>query len=151
MTTIIVHFQGGLDPATANNTSNYHLRRIGKAGAIAHREIPLRSAVYNPANNTVTLTPVHRLNVHERYLLTIDGLLSNTNPPLPFDGDNNGTPGGTFVTVITRANYPHPLVGPGVIHQSLPARGLIATRSANPGLAHRHLTLAPTLGRGLSL
>ena len=78
------------------------------------------------------------------------GLLSNTNPPQPIYGDNNGTPGGTYVTVVSKANYPHPLSGPGVIHQSLPNRGRLAARSANPGLARQHLVHTQMLGRGLS-
>ena len=151
MTTFIVHFQGGLVPSTANDVNNYHLYRLFNRKGASHREIPLKSAVYNPANNTVTLTPYHRLNVHYYYLLTISGVLSNTNPPQPIDGDNNGTPGGTYMTVITRSNYPHPLQGPGVIHQSLPARRGVAVRSANPGFASHHLVHKNVVGRGLSL
>ena len=62
-TQIVVTFNGTLDPAEAENINNYHVFTLGPDGKFSRR-VPIASAVYNPANNSVTLTAAHRYNVH---------------------------------------------------------------------------------------
>jgi hypothetical protein len=67
---ILVTFQGPVTPAQAENLSNYHLLGLGPDGRFS-REIPLISAVFNPATNSVTLTTLHQNNVHHLYEITV--------------------------------------------------------------------------------
>jgi hypothetical protein len=62
-TQIIVGFNGSLDPNKANNPSNYSV--ITQSG----KTIPIKSALYNPATNSVTLVPAQHLNAHGRPVL----------------------------------------------------------------------------------
>lgn len=96
-TTIIVKFSGPMDPAGVQNADNYTIS--GPNGVI----IPVLSAVYDPATESVTLTPASRLNLHRPYLLVVNG-----KPPLgltdaagePLDGAGAGFPGTDYVTTL---------------------------------------------------
>jgi uncharacterized surface anchored protein len=111
-TQFVLTFNTALDPASAANLASYRLVVAFRDGRLARREVPLKSAVYNPANNTVTLTPVQDLNIHFHYQLTVSGLKDACGRPI--DGDDNGVPGGDFVTIITKQNLVPPLPnGPG--------------------------------------
>ena len=60
VTEIILAFSGGLNAAEAANIAEYSLVEAGKKGSFTAKNaktIKLRSAVYNSANDTVTLTP----------------------------------------------------------------------------------------------
>jgi hypothetical protein len=68
-TLVTVFFNGPpLNATEANNPANYFFTGTGP-NAI---HIPATSAVYNPTNNSVALTPAIRLNVHYKFLLTIN-------------------------------------------------------------------------------
>ena len=69
-TQIVVTFDGPLDPAQAENVENYHLFTLGPDGKFS-REVPIKSAVYNPATNSVTLTTAHQVNVHHLAEITV--------------------------------------------------------------------------------
>ena len=62
-TQIVVTFNGPLTPAEAEDVNNYHLFTRGPDGKF-NREVPITSAVYDPATNSVTLTAAHQINVH---------------------------------------------------------------------------------------
>jgi hypothetical protein len=64
-TEIIVTFEGTVDPTKAENPSNYSV--ITPTG----KRIPIVSATFNPATNSVTLIPAVRLNVHYRFHLSL--------------------------------------------------------------------------------
>jgi hypothetical protein len=64
-TKLIVSFDGPVDATKAANPANYTV--ITQTG----RTIPIKSATYNPATNSVTLIPAHRLNVHLPYRLSL--------------------------------------------------------------------------------
>ena len=73
--------------------------------------IPVSQAVYDPSNETVTLDPARRLNVHRVYQLTVNGtapggLVDQQGRLL--DGKDNGRPGSNFVSLITRATLAGP-------------------------------------------
>ncbi len=62
---LVVTFDGTVDPAKAENPGNYSvITRSGKT-------IPIKSASYNPATNSVTLIPARRLNVHYHFRLSL--------------------------------------------------------------------------------
>jgi hypothetical protein len=64
-TLLILPFNGTVDPAKAADPADYHV--ITRAG----RTIPIVSADFNPATNSVTLRPAVRLNVHDRFKLWV--------------------------------------------------------------------------------
>ena len=89
---------GGVAATPAENVNNYQL--VTSTGA----SIPITSAVYDPANLTVTLTPSQLLNLQMVFQLTVigttpSGLTSATGVPL--DGLGNGTPGSNYVNTFS--------------------------------------------------
>lgn len=75
-TTIALTFSEALDPARATNLANYRLvapGRDGKFGTRDDRVIRVRSATYDPAALTATLTPVARLQLGHFSQLTVNG------------------------------------------------------------------------------
>ncbi len=64
-TQLIVTFDGPVDVIKAENPGDYLvITRSGKT-------IPIKSATYNPATNSVTLIPARRLNVHHHFRLSL--------------------------------------------------------------------------------
>src|SRR5262249_38324272 len=61
----IITFQGPVDPTRAENPGDYSL--ITPSG----KTIPIKSATYNPATNSVTLVSAQRLNVHHHFRLSV--------------------------------------------------------------------------------
>ncbi|MEO6809398.1 MAG: SdrD B-like domain-containing protein [Isosphaeraceae bacterium] len=75
-TTIALAFSDALDPAQATNLANYQLvspGRDGKFGTRDDRTIPIRSATYDPATQTVILAPTARLQLGHFFQLTVIG------------------------------------------------------------------------------
>ena len=71
-------FNAPLDPTQAQNVANYGAfvitaSRSGIFGSAASGSTPIRSAVYNPANLTVTLTPAALLPMNQLDRIVIDG------------------------------------------------------------------------------
>ena len=65
VTQLVVTFEGPVDATKAENPANYSvITRSGKT-------IPVKSATYNPATNSVTLIPARRLNVHHHFRLSL--------------------------------------------------------------------------------
>lgn len=104
-TRFVLKFSDTLNPASATDLAHYKLVVVFRDGRIGTRAIPLRFAIYDAAVKTVTLWPVHQLNIHFYYQLTVTGVIDSSGNAL--DGDANGQPGGDFVTVITKRNYHH--------------------------------------------
>jgi large repetitive protein len=100
-TFLVIDFNGPLEPAPAQRTSNYQL--VGPSG----RRIKVTSAKFNAKTDAVTLALGQRLTLSNTYRLTINGVPPSglTNPDGVFlDGANTGQPGSNFVTSITRSN-----------------------------------------------
>jgi hypothetical protein len=87
----------------AQDVANYRIVALADPG----REIRIMTAVYDPATLTVTLAPVHRLNLHHRFRLTIKGTgpsgISDTSANM-LDGEKTGSPGSDFATTIVAAD-----------------------------------------------
>jgi hypothetical protein len=64
-TQLIVTFEGPVDVTKAENPNNYTV--ITSSG----KQVRIKSAVFNPATNSVTLIPERRLNVHYRSKLSL--------------------------------------------------------------------------------
>jgi hypothetical protein len=97
-TTIVLTFDQALDPVRAENVHEYHI--TDDRG----HTVPIKSAVYDSATNTVTLHPKYRINLHLRYKLTVDGaspkgLLGSSG--LLLDGKNTGRPGSNYEGTIS--------------------------------------------------
>ncbi len=98
LTAIVVTFNGPLNAAAARNLANYAL--IGPSPST--RAIPIASAVYDPARQTVTLRPARKLDVTPRLRYTLDvrgsrpGGVADT-AGRPIDGAGTGRPGSDFV------------------------------------------------------
>jgi hypothetical protein len=93
---LVLTFNQPLDPTRAQNTANYMV--TGPSGTIT-----VTSAVYSSANNTVTLSFNQLLNIHQTYMLTVNGMapngLTGTNGLL-LDGANTGHPGSNYVKMF---------------------------------------------------
>ena len=138
-TSLVLTFSSALDATTAQNVNNYQIVTLGgrgKNGRLIGHVTPVASAVYDPATLTVTLFPAQRLDIHNLYQLTVDGM-----PPggltgatgVPLAGQVNGVPGTSYVAVISGKNLAGPAPGdPGVAAHSKTARHrLIKDRSAS--------------------
>jgi len=122
-TIFVLAFNGPLDPARAENPLNYTL--VGPVGGLGRGGKPLAigAAIYDAAARTVTLLPVHGLNVHGRYTLRIHGTgpLGVAGPTgLPLDGAGTGQAGSDYVTTFGRSI----LVGPARAY-SVPIPGRV--------------------------
>ncbi len=78
ITAVTFSFNAPLDPTQAQNLANYGAFVIaagpgGVFGNAASGSTPIRSAVYNPANLTVTLTPAVTLRMNQLDRIVIDG------------------------------------------------------------------------------
>jgi hypothetical protein len=108
VTQIIVSFSGAVNGREADNRAIYHLVRAGRRGSFTARNamrIKLRSAVYNAANHTVTLTPRRPFFLVKPVELTIEGVgpsgLEDDFGRL-IAGANNGQTGENAVILVSR-------------------------------------------------
>ncbi len=89
-TSIVVAFNVDMDPVPAQNVANYRIQGPDR------RLVPIRSATYDAADRSVTIRPVHRLNIHYPFMLTINGQapggLTDASGNL-LDGAGNGQAG----------------------------------------------------------
>ena len=109
VTELVVDFSGPVNAADADDIATYRLATANRKGSFTAKNSPvlkLRSAVFNPANDTVTLTPMKAFALTKAVELTIYG----TAPPglqassrLFIDGDGNGTAGSNAVALIRRS------------------------------------------------
>jgi hypothetical protein len=108
VTEILATFSGAVNAPEAQETGIYRLVTPGTHGSLTAKNagsIKLRSAVYDAASDTVTLTPKKAFSLSKPVELTING-----NPPSSLqdtfgqviDGDHNGQPGGNAVAVLRR-------------------------------------------------
>jgi len=102
-TALVLTFNLPLDVARAESLANYRL--VGAGPDHHDRVIPIRSAQYDAASQTVTLRPRHRLPLKWTYRLTVigtppGGLTTTVGAYLA--GAGTGQPGSDFVAAITR-------------------------------------------------
>jgi hypothetical protein len=109
VTEIVVDFSGPVNAAQADSVATYRLATANGKGSFTAKNSPvlkLRSAVFNPANDTVTLTPKKAFALTKAVELTIDGTapsgLQDSSGQL-IDGDDNGQAGSNAVALIRRS------------------------------------------------
>jgi len=111
-TTLVLTFDAQLDPARAQDPANYEIVALGGS----RHTIRIKTAVYDSATRTVTLSPVHRLNLHHRFRLTVVGTgpggVTDSSGNL-LDGLKNGDPGHNFVTIVTGKDLVLTTIDPG--------------------------------------
>ena len=107
-TTLVLNFGEPLDAARAENLANYILVRIRSAhrpGTTDDTVIPILSASYDIASETVTLQPTERLPINWTYRLTVvctpPGGLTDTSGNY-LDGEGMGQTGSDFVAIVSR-------------------------------------------------
>jgi hypothetical protein len=129
-TVLVLNFNDGLDPTSAQNLSNYKL--VGPDGRAVH----IGSAVFDAATNTVTLRPTSRINLHHTYHLTVMGTgphgVTNTEGIL-LDGADTGKPGSNYQGTLTWRNV---VWAPGELNKNGQPKPYVP---AGP-LQHRFLT-----------
>lgn len=113
VTGIVLTFSAPLDPASAQNPKAYLIGQTKVTGehgfdplGLSDRprekvRVQLQSAVYDPAAQTVTLTPAAPFNLFDKFRrIRISGrgeTAVRDAAGVPIDGDNNGTPGGSLL------------------------------------------------------
>jgi hypothetical protein len=105
-TVLVLDFSTSLDPSRAQDPHNYVI--VGPGGA----RIPIDSAAYNPAANTVTLRPRKRINLHYNYRFTVIGTGAGGvtgADGIALAGAADGQPGTNFVTTL---NWRNLVLGP---------------------------------------
>jgi hypothetical protein len=109
LTEIVVDLSGPVNAAQADNVATYELTAANGKGSFTGRNSPvvrLRSAAFNPANDTVTLTLRKAFALTKPVELTVNGTapagLQDTSGQL-IDGNGDGVAGGNAVIRITRA------------------------------------------------
>ena len=95
---LLVHFSGALEPGSAQSLGDYQLGTVTKGkkpGSHAIKPLPLVSATYSSAMNTVTLTP--RGTVPAGTLqLTINATATLDSEGRPIEGKQGGNVVATF-------------------------------------------------------
>ena len=131
-TEIVVDLSGPVNAARADNVAHFLLRTANGKGSFTARNSPvtkLRSAVFNPANDTITLTPRKAFSLTKPVQLTIKGTsasgLQDSSGRL-IDGDANGVAGGNAVAVIRRSGVTLNPRAPAPTVASLPARSVVS-------------------------
>jgi hypothetical protein len=114
-----VTLTGAVNAAEAQNPAIYRLTSPGKRGSYTAKNakaIRLKSAVFNSADDTVTLIPSNPFAVSKPVQLQING-----QPPAGLrdgssrliDGNHNGTPGGDAVAILSRRGASIEAITPG--------------------------------------
>jgi hypothetical protein len=108
VTEIVVDWSGPVNAAQADSLATYHLAMANGNGSFTAKNSPvlkLRSAVFNSANDTVTITPKKAFALTKAVELTINGTapsgLEDASGQL-IDGAGNGTAGSNAVALIRR-------------------------------------------------
>jgi hypothetical protein len=109
VTEVVVDLSGAANSAQANNVATYRLTAANATGSFTARNSPvlgLRSAMFNPANDTITLIPRKAISLARPVELTINGSspsgLQDGSGQL-IDGNGDGVAGGNAVVRISRA------------------------------------------------
>jgi hypothetical protein len=103
-TVLVLTFSKDLNVTTANNTANYKIVPIGPHGKFG-AAIAISRIAYDPAGQTVTLHPSHRLNVHERFELIVDGTSKHAVTDLALDSLDGGHTGKSGSDYVGKINW----------------------------------------------
>jgi hypothetical protein len=154
LTRIILSFDQPMNAQSAGLASNYFFQPVsnGTVEKAARQMIRVSRAIYNPGNQTVTLTPARRLNLHHTYVITANGQapdgLTNQYGVL-LDGTGHGDPGSDFVFEFaglpSLANIPGPGQAEPIGTKPASARSAAHPNAAGVGRRKEHRGLTRTM------
>jgi hypothetical protein len=136
---LVIKFSGAVSPGAATNLANYQLVAAGRRGSFDARKgakaIKLRSAAYDAASESVTLTLARPFKLMKPVQLRVNssapsGLSDTLNRPI--DGNGDGQPGGAAVAVLGRGGAT--LVRNAPNDTTRPAAGLVDDLLVGGGL-----------------
>jgi hypothetical protein len=141
VTEIVVDLSGPVNATQADDVATYSLATANARGSFTARNSPmirLRSAVFDPVNNAVTLTPRKAFDLSHPVQVTINGTapsgLQDATGQL-IDGDANGTAGGDAVAVIRRAGVSlNPVAAASGASRPAPAAPPVVSIPPLPGM-----------------
>jgi hypothetical protein len=97
--------------------ANYHLVEVGGS----HNAIRFKSAVYDDAARTVILKPIHRLNLHNLFRLTVSrpGTSGQADPPgqLLNSSKTTADSGSDFVIILSAADLVLTTTNPTILKE----------------------------------
>jgi hypothetical protein len=140
-TRLALTFSGALNRSTAQNSNNYIIVNPGPDGRVGTRDdrtIRVKTAVYDGARSTVTLTSARRLDLHRRYQLVVNGSTPTGVADIAgnlLDGDGNGQPGSNYVVMLR---------GFGRNEPGRPFRKLIRDQLGGKPMSSRRVNLRTT-------
>jgi hypothetical protein len=103
-TRIILTFSQPMDPSSVQTMGNYLVAGRNRVGRFdpSTASVAIRTAVYDPAAQAVTLFTRGRLNLHRDFLLVVNANFAGLSSAqgIVLDGNSQGTAGGNFVTIL---------------------------------------------------
>ena len=108
VSSIVLTFSGPLDPGTAGNAALYRLATAGKGGSFdakGAKTFAIRSAIYNAAANTVTLTPNNPFALSKTVQLRVSGAVGGgvlDSFRRLIDGNHDGSAGGDAISILSK-------------------------------------------------
>jgi hypothetical protein len=107
-TRLVLTFSEAMNATPADNLANYHLAVAvpdHRPGVEDGRTIRIRRALYDAANQPVTLWPIRRLPLRRTFLLTVKGAppagLTNASGTF-LAGAGTGQPGSDYIGIVNR-------------------------------------------------
>jgi hypothetical protein len=153
-TSLVLTFSSALDATRADDVNNYKIVTLGgkgRNGNLIGHVTRVGSAVYDPATLTVTLFMAQRLDIHNLYKLTVNGMTPSgltgaTGVPLAGNGNVAGT---NYVRDISGKLLagPAPSASNAVRHAKAAPHRLPSTSAVDQLLASGKLTGRPNSER----
>jgi Bacterial Ig-like domain (group 3) len=103
-TVLVLTFSKDLNVTSAINLANYKIVPVGPHGRFG-AAIAIGRIAYDPKGRTVTLHPSHRLNVHKRFELIVDGTSTHAVSDLALDSLDGGDTGKSGSDYISKINW----------------------------------------------
>jgi uncharacterized repeat protein (TIGR01451 family) len=131
-TTLLLTFDEALEAATADDPRNYEI--FGPRG----QRIRIKSAVYDAANDTVTLRPSQRISIHHRYTLIVKGDSAGgiTNARGQSLDSKAGGPGADYLASLTWRNL---VLDPPWPKPATHKKAAASTRKGRPNTQSAHV------------
>ncbi len=147
ITSIVLTYDKAMAAATVGNLANYTIRDLGAKGTTSATgpKVPLASATFDPATETVTLVPRKPLAIGRFYELILDGPRTpgiTDASVIPLDGDRNGLADGIYTSLFGRGTptRPNSLQIGATVPQPPPGSSTTTTRTRNKLVHHDEST-----------
>jgi len=101
-TVIAIQFDNALNAAAVPDLSAYSLTTMAQGKKHPSKPLALAQSSYNPATDTLTLTPAKKLVLSPPLQLRIVASVLTDAEGRPLDGNHDGQPGGDFVATLSK-------------------------------------------------